>query len=407
MKKTLLLNCSLLFTLSVFTTGVLNAQMLGTDAYMKGNYVELGISGLGGFEGDSISSTPPAGMHYRSSTGFFGFVANPQLNFWATYDGDFFTPGTPENGWGIEIDSAAGANSIGNNCVYLNQIPGAITEWSYASSLITCDWEANYTSATDLHLKIDYQLQDTALFYITTVSITNNTASPVADLYYYRNLDPDNNEEISGDFTTTNTIVDQISTGTVTQVQATSILPATQPMSYFSFLAIDSGWVAGYGGFSNRDASDMYNGVGFTQTIGATNFADEAIYIAHKVPTLALGVTHTFKFASIFASSAVGAATTALNLSTTSTHDLGILENSAKTYPNPFADYTTISIGKSVLLSNAEIHIYDVIGKEVKVISDIQSHELTIGRDGFTHGLSFSPLLPPGAALATGKLLLK
>ena len=103
----------------------------------------------------------------------------------------------------------------------------------------------------------------------------------------------------------------------------------------------------------------------------------------------------------------MGAATTALNLSTTSTHDLGILENSAKTYPNPFADYTTISIGKSVLLSNAEIHIYDVIGKEVKVISDIQSHELTIGRDGLKNGMYFYKLINKGEEIATGKLIIK
>jgi hypothetical protein len=406
MKKTLLLNC-LLFSLSVLKTEVSNAQMVGADAYMKGNYVELGISGLGGFEGDSISSVPPAGMHYRSSTGFFGFVANPQLNFWATYDGDFFTPGTPENGWGIEIDSSAGIHSKGNNCAYLNEIPGAITTWSYASSLIICDWEGDYTTATDLHLKIDYQLQDTALFYITTVSITNSTAAPVTDLYYYRNLDPDNNEEISGDFTTTNTIVDQISTGTVTQVQATSIVPATQPMSYFSFLAIDSGWVAGYGGFSNRDASDMYNGVGFTQTIGATSLADEAIYIAYKIPPLAPGITHTFKFASIFGSSAVGAAATALNLSTTSTHDLGNIENTVRVYPNPFADYTTISIGKSVDLSNAEIYIFDVVGKEVKSISNIQSHEFTIDRSTLSNGMYFYKLINKGQKIGSGKLIIK
>ena len=71
---------------------------------MNGTGVEIGINGAGGFEGvDTTVSPVPAGMHCRSNTVFFGFVANPQNNNWATFDGDFFTPGTPENGWGITI----------------------------------------------------------------------------------------------------------------------------------------------------------------------------------------------------------------------------------------------------------------------------------------------------------------
>lgn len=69
------------------------AQMVGPDAYMKGNYVEIGIRGLGGFEGVDVTSSPvPAGMHLRSANNLFGFVANPQMNLWAgsSFDGDFF-----------------------------------------------------------------------------------------------------------------------------------------------------------------------------------------------------------------------------------------------------------------------------------------------------------------------------
>src|SRR5262245_51316828 len=82
----------------------------GGDGFLKGNLVEVGIDGSGGYEGPSWNSAAPAvaGSHWRSNNPFFGFVANPQLNSWATQDGDFFTPGSPENGWGVEIGSTAG-----------------------------------------------------------------------------------------------------------------------------------------------------------------------------------------------------------------------------------------------------------------------------------------------------------
>ena len=413
--KTLLLNCSLLVTISLFKAEVLNAQMVGADAYIKGTSVEIGLDGIGGFEGCNIITSPPiAGMHPRSGgTNLFGFVANPHLDSWATYDGDFFTPGTPENGWGFEIGTTGGISGS-NNCASApwgagtpQDIPGAITSWSYVSPQTSCDWEADYTTGTNLHFKIDYQLQDPDLFYITTISITNNTSSTISDIYYYRNLDPDNNEtNASTDgFSTTNTIVSQITSGGInTSVSATQATPWS---SLFEFIAIDPNWVAGYGGFTNRDASDMYTGTGFTQTVGATFFADEAIYLAYKIDSLAPSVTRTFKFASVFDPGSVTNAVSALNLTTLSTNDMGSLENGVKVYPNPFADNTTISIGKSVTLSNAEIHIYDVVGKEVKLISNIQSHEFTIDRNNLANGMYFYKLLNKGEAINSGKLIIK
>jgi hypothetical protein len=151
----------------------------------------------------------------------------------------------------------------------------------------------------------------------------------------------------------------------------------------------------------------MYNGTGYTQTVGATNLADEAIYLTYHIPVLAPGVTQTFKFATIFDTASVGIAAAALAASTVSTHNLADLQNNVSVYPNPFADNTTISIGKSVSLVNAEIHIYDVIGKEVKAISDIQSHELTIGRDGLKNGMYFYKFINNGQEIGAGKLIIK
>ncbi|MFL5765309.1 MAG: PKD domain-containing protein [Bacteroidia bacterium] len=297
MVKRLLSVCTLLLVLALFLltkTSSAQAVMSGTNAFIKGTYSEIGISGIGGFEGAPLPA--PVGYHARGGGNpYFGFVSNPQMNAWLTYDGDFFVPGSPENGWGIELPSGI---NYGNNCSFLQQINGAITSVSNVFTCYSATWEGDLTTGTNLHFKINYLLKQSDLYYTTTVSVTNNTAATIPTLYYYRNFDPDNNEPISFDFTTTNTIVAQPFSGlcNTAHVKATSVNPASQPMSYVGLAATGVNWRADYGGFSNRDGSDLWNGIGFTQTVGSSTFADIAISLAYKINNLAPGATETFKF---------------------------------------------------------------------------------------------------------------
>ena len=297
--KNLLRNSLLALILSVVQIQFVNAQMVGVNAYIKGTSAEIGIAGAGGFEGAPTTASPvPVGMHFRSGNPFFGFVSNPQINAWATFDGDFFTPGSPENGWGFRIGSAGVQGS--NNCNFQNDIPGSITSWTHIGSCYSCTWDGNTPAAlgTNLHWTVNYLLKQTDLYYTTTVTVKNNTAATIPDLYYYRNVDPDNDQSIGFDFTTKNTVVAQPFTGlcNTAHVSATSIIPGTQPMSYMGFAATGATWRAGYGGFSNRDGYLMWMGTGFVQTVGVPQFADQAIYIANHITALAPGASATFKF---------------------------------------------------------------------------------------------------------------
>lgn len=311
-KSKLLPGFTILLVLLFSKSTVVKAQMVGTNAYIQGNSLEIGINGLGGYEGVNQGvSAPPVGYHARTTTLPFGFVANPQLNSWLTYDGDFFTPGTPENGWGFEIGTTGGV-SQSNNYTGPTNIAGSLTSYNQIFNCITADWEGDATSGTDLHFKINYFLQTTDLYYTTTVSITNNTTATIPDLYYYRNLDPDNNVEISFDYTTLNTVVAQPGTGgcNLAHVSATSTVPASQPQSYIGLAAIGANWRAMYGGFSNRDASDIWNGTGggFVQAVGVPNFQDEAIALGYRIQNLAPGATETFKFVVILDAASATAA---------------------------------------------------------------------------------------------------
>jgi hypothetical protein len=311
MKKLVLIVNVLMLFQSVST----NAQMAGTEAYLKGNYVEIGISGAGGFEGADTTSGIPSGMHFRSGNPYFGFVANPQHNSWATYNGDYFSPGSPENGWGFEIRTSGGATGS-NNCVQSGPfgsgqaIPGSITYSAY-SDVVSAIWDGDITTGTNLHFKITTLLHQNDDFYTTIISVTNNTAAMIDTLFYYRNVDPDNNESIDFNFTTMNKIVSQ-PTGTagwawVSATQSPTAVAATAPWyTYLSLAAFGPNWRANMGGFTNRDASDIWSGSGasyfpsFDQTVGDSAEIDASISLAYRILNLNPGATETFQFYTMF-----------------------------------------------------------------------------------------------------------
>jgi gliding motility-associated-like protein len=306
----------------MLSSAIVMAQVVGNGTYIKGNNVEIGINNLGGFEG--TNATPvPAGMHPRGGGGFFGFVANPQLNAWATFNGDFFTPGGRENGWGLGVGNTAAGPNFGNNCAgtgtnSLLQI--ANTPSVSYSQVLNCsnvDWSGSVISGTtNIKAKINYFVQTNDLHYLTTVSLTNNSASVIPELYYYRNVDPDNNQSYPGGtmlFQTTNTIEDQPGFSAcpglpLACVSARQNSTAVMPASYMAFAAVGSDFRVSYGGFTNRNAFSIWNGIGFTQTLGASFYNDDAIQLSYKITNFLPGETRTFKFAVILSSANKAAA---------------------------------------------------------------------------------------------------
>lgn len=262
-------------------------QLLGTGAYFIGNVASIGVHNRG-HEGTSSI----AGDHSRSDqwdpSVFFGFVANPQNDGWGNYDGDFFTPGSPENGFGLEINGL----NYSNNAVGDNQIPGALSNYVVDGNCWSVDWTGNVAG---VQILVKYKFISTELYYTTEVTLTNNSGAPLNDLYYYRNFDPDNNVSISFDYTTTNTIVAQ-----PTPACPKALVSATSNVPWFSYVgiaAIGQQFRVSHGGFSNRDASDIWNGAWpLTGTAGASVFMDEAISMAYKINTLAPGASETFEF---------------------------------------------------------------------------------------------------------------
>jgi len=278
-------------------------QIVGVNAYMIGNHVEIGVDEYG-MEG----TDDWAGWHSRgefSVTSYYGFVANPQMDGWGNYDGDFFTPGTPENGFGLDIDGAEYAN---NADAPTYEIPTTVPlTYEEIGDCIIVTWEG---AVSGIGIKVVYKLIKTNTFYTTRVTMWNISSPTVNELYYYRNFDPDNNETIGWGYDTDNTIVENPDAACFK-----AIVSAEQSNiwdNYVGLGAIHPDIRVCYGGFTNRDGSALWNFAGFTGTEGSSSFVDEAISLSYKIEDFAVGDTTAFEFAVILDATQVDAAINSL-----------------------------------------------------------------------------------------------
>ena len=276
---------TLLLVMMILSVCATHAQIIGTSTLMLGDFAEIGIDNPRGCEG----STYFTGTHARPAW-YLGFVANPQMDGWVNYDGDFFVPGAPENGWGIQV----GVTNYANNRSWENQIPGGITSYTTIGDCIIAEWQG---AVAGVQVNLTYKLITTNTFYTTTVRLTNTTAGTLNNVYYYRNFDPDNNQPLSGNFVTTNTIVAQPTAGCEkAYVTATQTTPWN---SYVGLGGLNAKMRVIHGGFSNRNAQQIWDatGFGFSGVVGSVVTNDIAIALAYKCDPIPAGDFEEFTFA--------------------------------------------------------------------------------------------------------------
>ena len=250
---------------------------VGTVPFLQGDFLEIGFNG-GGSLGSTLGS--PTGFHSAGSP--LGAESDPERDG-GTYDGDFILPGTPEEGWGLHVGGSTYSNNTSSYGA--DDIVGT---WGSIVDDGQCE-ALTWTGAVGgLAISSQHTVQQNGLYLEIVVTLTNNTGAALNDLYYYRNVDPDNNYDHNSQFVTTNTIISQGNDGSgVSQVSA------TQPDGTFmSLTGFGADSRVAYGGFSNRDPLAIYNGSsGLSQSGSATS--DEAIALAFRVATLAAGDSTT------------------------------------------------------------------------------------------------------------------
>ncbi|MBA3827606.1 MAG: gliding motility-associated C-terminal domain-containing protein [Taibaiella sp.] len=224
------------------------AQLDSANVFLLGNYLEVGICQNGGY-GSTINA-PITYVAQPGATNTFydpadssatcvtrprniGFVADPDKDGFTTgtppFFGDYFLPGYPQEGWGIEVNGTemdaytnalTGCGSSGyaiKGGTTASAMDGTNVFYTNLGSQRYGVWKGTFladsTASGTKKLAITQTTTvDTAnVFFIVYVTIKNIGTATCSSIYYMRTLDPDNDEtEPGGTFTTRNVITYKI-----------------------------------------------------------------------------------------------------------------------------------------------------------------------------------------------------
>lgn len=229
----------------VLLNGSAEAQLVSDQIFLQGRWLEVGVAPNGSW-GNAV--TVPAGYH--SHTGAFPSYTSPVTGTTATgngldfsYDaghdgwtvgtpasatnccfyGAYFLPGTPFDGWAIQMNGVrsdayyttagfalgAGATTFtGTNVGYAYNAGTAVGPYLQSNAIGT--WSGNYAVAGGtLAIRTTNRVDTNASWDLVNVTFRNTGATPITGLYYLVTADPDNDVTIPGSYPTDNHIVHQ------------------------------------------------------------------------------------------------------------------------------------------------------------------------------------------------------
>ncbi|MDI9319878.1 MAG: PKD domain-containing protein [Phycisphaerales bacterium] len=185
------------------------AQLSLPNAFIKADHVEVGVSVTGAYGACSALS----GYHNNVGTNL-GFVSDPDKDGWlvsapgsANYMGDYFVPGSPYEGWDMEVN---GTVYRYRNCPSAGTCPGSYcANVSYTATATdqTTIWNGTLGNLSIVQKTV---VRKTKLYFVAYIDITNTGATIANGVYYFRGLDPDNDQPWTlGGFPTDNRVVFQ------------------------------------------------------------------------------------------------------------------------------------------------------------------------------------------------------
>lgn len=291
----------LALVLSLFTSSLALAQLpgarsvtVGSDLFIGGNFLELGINSGGSF-GTKGGLRP---------TGFFGTTARRDIGMSTDLDGfgvgtnqsfDYFLPGTPYVAWAAGYRIAGVATSAINSRNDTDQIvPVSVVNLSAGTNLI-----AVTTGVLGGQLQIVQRISfgPSQRFWKMEIGLTNVGAVPLDNVRYMWDVDPDNTVDIGGGYPTVNTITNTFAAGDgKAVVQARSTLSST--VADLVLYSEDPRAVAFHGGSLSVTAGTIYNANRWDLPMakGTTANSDSSIAMTADVGTLAPGRGTTFIF---------------------------------------------------------------------------------------------------------------
>ncbi|GEP98254.1 Ig-like domain-containing protein [Chitinophaga cymbidii] len=269
-----------------------HAQMVSGNGFLKADYIEAGVRPNGAF-GTTVKC--PENYFYHTNTSFngrLGFISDVGKDGWdvgsPAYIGDYFLPGSPYEGFSVQIDGTRHLNSGFNH----DDIPGAVTGFSTTDVSQTVEWTGNIG---DLEVRQEFSVEKTKGFILIRVYLVNKGTTDLVNVYYTREVDPDNEQTQGGGFNTKN-VIEQQNPNAI----STALISA-QGLSFSSYLGLGSrdcrAKVSVPSGWPNANGSQIWAGTGQRLSAPGNVSGDNAMAIAFKVGTLAAGDSTALAFA--------------------------------------------------------------------------------------------------------------
>jgi hypothetical protein len=291
----------------------LRAQMVGSNIFLQSNYLEVGITNNGSW---GTCSPAPAGYHPRPSSvsasgGELASVYDWGHDGWTVgtppYMGDYTYPGTPFEGWEIQVGS--GRAQAFQNCAGTYVSAGLTLTGTNVAHVTTSDGVHGYWSGTAGSLLINKEtsIQNNASAVEIKVKIKNTATVASPDIYYLRNCDPDIDATWPGGSSLTmNYIIYQNDTAHRVLVKATSSIASSTTPPSLSLAAIDararcfaySSWPIP----SSVDLATVWSGTwaGMSMTPATLVVGDIPIGIIFRLGSIPAGDSVTFSYAYIY-----------------------------------------------------------------------------------------------------------
>ncbi len=385
-----------------FATGGPTAEIVTNNLFMGTTKVEAGARANGSF-GSTVAA--PAGYSPRTDGGtpILGFRVNPNECGWTDpaclTQGDFFTPGSPYEAWGIQVGDGTTPAYNSNSA---NGIPGAFA--SADAPGVTGVWRATAPFG-GIAVKQTYAIPPYAWMIDTTVELTNTTGAAINDVYFLRGLDPDNCRmetqavcdssgdgiaDTAGAFETLNTVVSQGS------ASSTALVTATQTDDTYLGLRMIGGQGRAFAqniGFSNpASLSTLWSGgnAAYRSTLGST-FGDNGIYAVDHVSSIAAGATATVRVQYVVKEIAAAA-----DISDTVTSTGGLVDVPAGNGGNGFQGICTAPAHGTVTAEGGKMRYVPNAG-----FTGTDTFQYSTGGPCGTATITVTPASPSGATPAT------
>ncbi len=186
-------------------------QVHGGAAFLQGDYLEIGVAACGAY---GTSQAPPAlgaaGTAYHPTELGLGFVADSDMDGWnagsPAYCGDYFLPGSPVEGFTMNIGGQRYNNSSGFGICSTEEIPGAIVGYRSGDTL-SATWAGEHSDGFRVQIRTYFPRNKR--YFIGEVTVENTGDETLYDLYFSRQVDPDNDQAWGGGYPTHNRIVSQ------------------------------------------------------------------------------------------------------------------------------------------------------------------------------------------------------